>query len=304
MEDSNNGSEKEPQDVSVPSEDMTDAETPREEYLAKSVYDGLVRIGRCRGKLYGTGGRRANMMRFDLTSHCVFAGNCCLLRRGELLKRELETSSVKVTFPEGIPWLTCDERNCDPETLYDTHYLSRPNGSEKFMHSNFPAKDVDEMSDDELTAGVPRDEARIRLEAWVLCAALDGTLEGYVTGKPNWKPGSIWWSRHDKGNEHELVIRTEWWRKAPPRKMQLSAMKDGGGYKYALWCGNTRVAVFGHGIDQEDMRTLQSAYELRQALSSLADSVFRMQVRVKQYDCDPVLNEVSRILKYIERGAD
>ena len=52
MEDSNNGFEKEPQDVSVPSEDMTDAETPREEYLAKSVYDGLVRIGRCRAKLY------------------------------------------------------------------------------------------------------------------------------------------------------------------------------------------------------------------------------------------------------------
>lgn len=84
--------------------------------------------------------------------------------------------------------------------------------------------------------------------------------------------------------------------------MQLRASEDGDGYKHALWCGYNRVAVFGHGVDQEDMRTLQSAYELRQALSSLADSVFRMQVRVKQYDCDPLLNEVSRILKYIERG--
>lgn len=290
--------EDDPQDNSGFSQDMDVTKPEQREYVARSVFDGLSEIGLHHGKLFGTGGRRADMLRFDLTAHSVYAGNTCIICRGRLMTGKLETHEVRVLIPDGSPWLTEDEQGMDPKRLFEDHYLSRPNGSEKFMHCNFPAKDVDSMTDDEVIRGIPRSAARIRLEAWMLCAAVDGTLQKYVTGRPDWRPGDEWWSaRGDDG--HGLVIKTAWWSHSSCDSTDIGKDEFG---RTVLKDGGATVAILSGRLAPDEQRTLQMAATLRRSLMALSDAAFRLQVRTKTFDCDPIINEATAVLSYIENG--
>ena len=301
MEDTNERID--PQNTAELSRDMAEAPVEQCEIQCKSVFDGLVEFGKTHGKVFRTNGKHADMMRFDLTTHSVFLGNVFIVCRGELKMPVLETASVKVDLT-GLPWLTKDEAEIDPVLLFNQHYVSRPNGSERFMACNFPAKEVDELTDDEIAQGIPRAEARVRLEAWVLCAALDGkTLEAYVTRQPNWKPGNAWWSpmRGGPREGRELVIKTDWWRAADVRTFELVMPRCLHGQP-ELWSHGSKIAELGAGLTERECRTFQMAEELRRSLSSLVDATFRLQMRTKSFECEPLLNDANRILKYIDRG--
>lgn len=295
--------EVDPQDTAELSRDMAEAPVEQREIKCKSVFDGLVEFGKTHGKVFRTNGRHADMMRFDLTAHSVLLGNTFIVCRGEIKMPVLETASVKVDLT-GLPWLTKDEEEIDPVVLFNDHYVSRPNGSERFMACNFPAKDVDELTDDEIAQGTPRAEARVRLEAWVLCAALDGkTLEAYVKRQPNWRPGNDWWSPMSGGHREgrELVIKTDWWRAADIRAFRLVERGTHAG-RPEIWNAGNKIAELAPMLTPVEQRTLQMAEELRKSLASLADATFRMQVRLKSFECDPLINDANAILKYIERG--
>lgn len=291
---------QDPQDTAAFSPDMIEKKVVQEELKCASVFDALVEVGRRGGKLYRTNGKRADLIRFDLTTHSVFAGNTFIIQRGEVKMPVLETAAVKVSL-EGLPWLTQFERDIEPGILFTTHYLSRPNGSEEFAACNFPAADVDELTDDQVISGVPRTEARIRLEAWMLCAALDGTLERYVTSQPNYRSDSFFWSP-EAGDEitDKLVVKHDWWIHPTDPEYELRP------YSYEEWHvyrGHQRIAKLNAGVmDDRELRTFQMAEELRRTLASLADETFKLQLRTKRDDCDAILNDASRILRYIDRG--
>lgn len=291
--------EQDPQDNAVLSEDMAEPAVEQQTIMALSVYDALVQIGRSHGKLYRTSGKRADLIRFDLTTHSVFAGNTFIILRGEVKMPVLETAMYRVDIT-GLPWLTEDERKIDPVKLFEIHYKSRPNGSEKFMLCNFPAADVDDLTDDEIVQGVPRNEARIALEAWVLCAAMDDTLRKYVESQPNWKPGNWWWSPDgDEHNDKELVIKTDWWRAADVKRFTLEKNTSG----WLIRNDSIPIARISSDIvNPAEARTFQMAEELRKTLASLADATFRLQLRTKDFSCEPLLNEANRVLRFIERG--
>lgn len=293
--------EQDPQDTAVLSNDMAEPKVEQRKIEVKSVYAGLVEIAKTHGKLYRTNGKRADMIRFDLTAHSAFVGHAFIVHHGRLRMAALETAAARVAL-EGLPWLTPEERELDPVALFRAHYLSRPNGSEKYMASNFPAKDIDEMSDDEIAQGEPRGEARVRLEAWMLCAGIDGTLEKYVKSRPGWTEGSWWWSPAPEGQAGtQLVIRTDWWRRDEPIPMLQPAEPLGSGCTICGAGGNV-VARIPAGVDDATARAMQVAAQLAKASQTLASEALRLEMRARCFDIDPIAGEVGRLVEYINTG--
>jgi len=294
--------EIDPQDTAVLSDDMAEPAPVQETVKAVSVYDALVRIAQTHGKLYRTNGKHADTLRFDLTAHAVFVGNTFIVSHGKVKMPVLETSTVKIDLT-GLPWLAEGEKELSPTALYRNHYLSRPNGSEKYMLSNFRAKDIDEMTDDEIAQGETRSVARVRLEAWILCAALDGTLERYVTSQPNWKDGNWWWSPDstpDGRNGTQLVIKTEWWKRANETEWVLGESRDGR-YRFVTAKGR-EVAKLALCLDEETGRTVQMARRSLTLAQSLAEAAFKLQLRTKCFDLDPLITDINRLVEYVRTG--
>lgn len=156
-------------------------ETPREKPVvhARSVYEAIVTACGTHSRLYGATGKYADMAVFNLVDKSVYVGSLYLVKYGRLCANVIETSSVRVEL-DGCPWLTDEERALDPVELYRDHWHSVEDGGSRFRSCNFPAKPSDEMSDDEILKGRCRADARVRLEAWMLCAGVDGTLLRYV----------------------------------------------------------------------------------------------------------------------------
>lgn len=291
--------EQDPQDTAELSADMAEPEVVQVEVKVGSVYSGLVEIAKTCGKLYRTNGRRADMMKFDLTSHSVFVGNAFIVHHGRLRMPVLETASTKVDLT-GLPWLTPKEQKLDPVKLFAEHYMSRPNGAEKYMSSNFPAIDIDEMSDDEISRGMPRGEARVRLEAWMLCAGIDGTLERYVTSQPGWRDGSWWWCPCPSGQaDTQLVVKTEWWQKEAPMPTLTPRLAQPG-YLIQNASGQSIAEVY--GADPAVARAMQVATQLARAAQTLAGEALKLEMRAKCFDIDPTVSEVNRLVEYINTG--
>lgn len=289
---------QDPQDTAELSADMAEPKPPQLEMRPKSVYGGLVAMAATHRKLYRTNGRFTDMIKFDFMSHSAFVGNLFIVHFGRLAHPVLETATLKVDMT-GLPWLTDAEREIDPVKLYRAHYASRPNGSERFMASNFPAKDVDDMTDDEIAQGEPRSEARVKLEAWILCASLDGTLERVVTSSPTWREGSWWWSPAgtDK-DETQLVVKTDWWRVRDDAIPALVTMPSG--ERKVSW-GTDWVSV-PQSVPDAYVRAGQVAYALVRASRSLAQEALKLEMRAKCYDIDPMVCEVNRLVEYVDTG--
>lgn len=293
--------EIDPQDTAVLSDDMAEPKVEQREIKVRSVYEGLVEMAKTHGKLYRTNGKRADMMKFDLTAHSVFVGNAFIVHHGALRMTTLETASAKVELG-GLPWLTPEEEKLDPVELFRMHYYSRPNGSEKYMSSNFPAKDIDDLSDDEIAQGEPRAEARVRLEAWILCASLNGTLERYVKSQPTWREGSWWWSPAPEGQTGtQLVIKSYWWRHEEPMPMLAPGdTPDTGWVIYRQ--GGREMARIRQDTDITAVRAMQVAVRLAAAAKSLAAEALQLEMRSKCFDMEPTVQEVNRLVEYIVTG--
>lgn len=293
--------EIDPQDTAVLSDDMAEPKVEQREIKVRSVYEGLVEIAKTHGKLYRTNGKRADMMKFDLTTHSVFVGNAFIVHHGALRMDTLETASAKVELGR-LPWLTPEEEKLDPVELFRRHYYSRPNGSEKYMSSNFPAKDIDEMSDDEIAQGEPRAEARVSLEAWILCAALSGTLERYVKSQPTWREGSWWWSPKPEGQAGtQLVIKSCWWRHEEPMPMLASGYPLDTGWVLYRQSGREMARIH-QDTDITTVRAMQVAVSLAAAAKSLAAEALQLEMRSKCFDMEPIVQEVNRLVEYISTG--
>jgi len=293
--------EQDPQDTAVLSDDMAEPKVEQREVKVESVYAGLVEIAKTHGKLYRTNGKRADMLKFDLVSKSVFVGNAFIVHHGMLRMPVLETAAVKVDLA-GLPWLTQEEQGLDPEALFRAHFYSRPNGSEKYMASNFPAKETDEMTDDEISQGEPRGEARVKLEAWVLCAGIDGTLEKYIKRQPTWKDGSWWWSPAPEGQAGtQLVIRTEWWEREKPMPEIMHEPNDAGYAIFEAGKGVVLARVTPY-VRPELARAMQVAGHLAKAAQTLASESLKLEMRAKCFDIDPIVGEVSRLVEYINTG--
>ena len=290
-----------PQDGAKLSSDLVEQKPEQQVIACKSVFDGLVTALGSHCKLFGTNGKHADSVRFDLTTHSAFVGNHFIVTRGRLTRTVLETATVKVDLT-GLPWLTENERNNDPVVLFRDHYLSRPNGAEKYMASNFPAKPCDEMTDDEITQGTPRGEARVRLEAWMLCAAIDGTLERYVHSRPGFTDGNWWWANpaYKDDPTRNLVIKPAWWNTG--RVVEWTIRDHGRLSSADVLAGARLVATVRPDASPFELRGIQMSQEILRILESLSDAAFRLQMRYKTSELDPLITDANRVLEYVHTG--
>ena len=103
------------------------------------------------------------------------------------------------------------------------------------------------------------------------------------------------WPCYDK----ELVIKTDWWRAADVKRFTLEKNTSG----WVISNDSIPIArISGDIVNPAEARTFQMAEELRKTLASLADATFRLQLRTKDFSCEPLLNEANRVLRFIERG--
>ena len=109
-----------------------------------------------------------------------------------------------------ISQVLCDERFDNPRTmldkvreLYITYKLSLPSErSDKKRKKYFKALPIDELTDEQLIYGIRREVAQYMLEAFILCAIINGDFvwDDEIHGK---------WFYKDE-TEQDLVILKNW----------------------------------------------------------------------------------------------
>ncbi len=122
----------------------------------------------------------------DLKEKTLKVGKVVLIEKGVAKKDSLLIDLDIATSP----WE-------DVEILYANYKRSMPSAKE--INSYFTAVSVDELSLEEMVHGEKRGVARVRLEAYILCAALAGFLK--------WKNEKHWFW---KGPDEDLVVLKEW----------------------------------------------------------------------------------------------
>lgn len=130
----------------------------------------------------------------DLDKRIIRSGRLNLLEQEKIVLDDRTTYEIK-----GHPFLSETEKQNPWETLqelYDQYITSSPWGSSK--KSYFIPKRSDELTNEELSRGIPRNEARIKLEAYILLGSLEGVFE--------WTNPEHWFWKGENG----LVVYRKW----------------------------------------------------------------------------------------------
>lgn len=139
------------------------------------------------------------------------------VENGERFHIDFEQRTMKVGQDKlidkgeyNISQVLCDERFDNPRTLLDkvrelyiSYKFSLPSErSDKKRKKYFKALPIDEITDEQLIYGVRREVAQYMLEAFILCAVLNGDFvwDDEIHGK---------WFYQDK-LEQDLVILKNW----------------------------------------------------------------------------------------------
>ena len=156
-----------------------------------SLYETLCKLSENPRKIIG-GGMTDNLL-FNLETKEIKSRGLCVLVKEELL---LDTDE-KIFLPKE---LLSEEEKQNPwqklQKLYNQFYVSVPWGHSK--RSYFLPKKSDELTEKELSRGVFRNEARTKLEAYILLGALEGIFK--------WPNESHWFWKGNNG----LVVYKEW----------------------------------------------------------------------------------------------
>ena len=159
----------------------------------KSIYSMLIKLSSQHTRL-GPNKGYGDLLKFDLTNKKIWNGNTVIMDKGVIQVDAL----CGFTDLASTPFLTEQEASQDLEQLYNDYYVSVPNKHTSFSKSNFRAKTFDELTDNELAEGKPRQEAQYALEAFVMFSDLSHLFEN--------SKHFFWQSKEYPG----LIIRREW----------------------------------------------------------------------------------------------
>lgn len=263
-------------------------------YAAASVYDALCRLLGEHVKLYGTGGKYADYAKFDFDERSLYVGKTRIICLGKIHVSKLETChavvSLKGTDGTALPWMTPAEARLDPRELYARYAKSVPSSADKYVEGNFPALEIDDLTDDEMISGLPRGKARINLEAWIFCASMNGALKRFV--ESNGKLNSTYWYWEDSDRRGlGLVILTRWFDAGmPPTWTRKGNVID---------CGDGSIEL---SVNERDARIVENAPALLHMLKRLSREAFALSVKTGRYALDTTIAEVNKLVKTVEEG--
>ena len=156
-----------------------------------SLYETLCKLSEHPQKIID-GGMTDNLF-FDLENKEIKSRGMSILRTGKIT---LESGETMILPRE----LLSEEEKRDPwmklQNLYDQFHSSLPWGN--CRKSYFLPKRSDELTAKELSDGIPRSEARIKLEAYILLGSLSGIFD--------WPCDSHWFWKGKNG----LIVYRNW----------------------------------------------------------------------------------------------
>ena len=153
------------------------------------VYDWLTTIAAT---------EEAFRIQMDLAAKKLMYGNMVLIDDGKLM-----TPSIRLPDGTDVSFTGIMEYDGEPyaevERLYTIYKRSVPSKHEKLNKGYFKALSSDSLTYEELEGNIPRLEARILLEGFILCAASAGLI-------PWATPKHFYW----QGADRDLILYREW----------------------------------------------------------------------------------------------
>ena len=146
-------------------------------------------------------GGYADLLYFNLKNKTIKNGNTVLVKEGKIIPQEIRLTDGRVLQLDDDLGLTKEDFYNGVEERYKKYYYSMPSKHEKFVRSNFMAKNLEKMNYEELTAASTnnRDVARYELEWFVLANAIARNIP--------WEDGNWFWQSKLLP---KLIIYKEW----------------------------------------------------------------------------------------------
>lgn len=169
----------------------------------ESLYSIMINeFALCSHRIKGAG--FLDLLSFDFKKKNIANGKFFLMKDGKIITDTLETQNQqKWTGLKNVPLIKDDEVG-DPwlmvEQLYEQYENSCPSEHSAFLRPNFRAKNVDELSFEELVTSMPRIQASYALEAYLMFCILSGFMF--------WKNPNYWFWK--SVNHPRLILYKEW----------------------------------------------------------------------------------------------
>lgn len=138
-----------------------------------TVYEFLIHAARSYSGVVN-GGKTEDIV-IDLTRKSIWSGRLCIMRNGELLRQVIRLENGEVCELEGIIDFE-GNAYAEIERLYAQYKRSVPNRHVKLNKGYFKALSSDSLTMGELMDNMPRPEARMALEGFILLASMEGLI--------------------------------------------------------------------------------------------------------------------------------
>jgi hypothetical protein len=146
-------------------------------------------------------GGYADLFHFNLKTKTIKNGNTVLVENGKIIPQTIKLTDGRELVLEDDWGEIKEEFYQGVESRYEKYYYSTPSKVDKFVRTNFIAKNLEKMSFEELmsSASSNRNIARYELEWFVMANAVKENIP-WVNGNWFWQSSSM----------PKLIIYKEW----------------------------------------------------------------------------------------------
>ena len=162
-----------------------------------TVYEFLIHTARSYSDVVNGG--KTEEIRIDLTHKSIWSDKLCIMRNGQLLRQSIRLESGEVCKLEGLIDFEGDAYG-EIERLYAQFKRSVPNRHVKLNKGYFKALSSDSLTMQELMDNMPRPEARMALEGFILLASVNGLI-------PWHNPKYFFWQ---SATDPDCIVYRDW----------------------------------------------------------------------------------------------
>ena len=162
-----------------------------------TVYEFLIHAARSYSGVVNGG--KTEEIRIDLTHKSIWSDKLCIMRNGKLLMQSVRLENGEVCELEGIIDFEGDAYG-EIERLYAQFKRSVPNRHVKLNKGYFKALSSDSLTMQELMDNIPRPEARMALEGFILLASVKGLI-------PWHNPKYFFWQ---SATDPDCIVYRDW----------------------------------------------------------------------------------------------
>ena len=138
-----------------------------------TVYEFLIHAARSYSGVVNGG--KTEDITLDLTRKSIWSGRFCILRDGQIMYPSIRLDNGEVCELDGLIDFGGDPY-AEIERLYAQFKRSVPNRHVRLNKGYFKALSSDALTMEELMDNMPRPEARIALEGFILLASVAGLI--------------------------------------------------------------------------------------------------------------------------------